>query len=247
MIIMNKKIFSAVIFSLITGAFLYVVRSGALGIRPFPLYYPVFFAVIALSFALSFLFVGKKENDGAEKYSFHKSFKYFAVVASFLLAAAAVLFFIASPSKTILTFVLTIFIFFCAVSFSVRAKYADASDKCRIFSLFPVYFSCIYLLVFYRANASKLPSVSAFAPEIFLLVLLILTCYLSSARLFGKGDERILSGVAFSFISLSLSELLTGIFSPDLLPELSPGAFLCLISGFALYYASSLFKTPSGS
>ncbi len=106
------------------------------------------------------------------------------VAAAFLLFAAAALLLTQAGAFTALSILKSLFLLSCggAVLVSVKARSVQEKAMC---SLFPLFFTSIYLLSFYRDSARN-PLTYTFAFEILSVIALLLALYLSACLWFGK-------------------------------------------------------------
>ena len=96
------------------------------------------------------------------------------VISALMLFAAAVLVYLQNIGMlTILKIVQLLFLAVCGFSVFLRAKDGDVTENSGVFSLFPVYYLCLYLLLLYRQNARD-ANTATFALELLCVVVLIL-------------------------------------------------------------------------
>jgi len=195
---------------------------------------------VALFFVLS-LFGFKAQRPGPEPV------KGPYIVAAFLsglgMMGGAVLYYVecmADPGT--LTYVLTVFLALCGLTLVLRTLQGSGGEAARVFSLFPVYYLCLFLLVFYREN-SKNPMVLSFGMEIAAVMALTVAVYSLSGRGFGQARPRqqlFFGLLAFYLVCFVVASLL---FFPDLVlsvPGVSP-AWMLQLAAMGLYVAAGLF------
>ncbi len=160
------------------------------------------------------------------------------------VAAGAIAFYDDLESLSLMTVVLTLFPIACGGAMLLRAVAKDNGDRADILSLFPVFFLCIMLLLFYRDNAYR-PDSFTFAWEICTYVAVLLGCYMVCAEKFEK-ERPLRRNIIFMLaIAMASSQIILMIFAGTKLLEplgLEGLYFLMMLS--LLIYVSLSFIAP---
>lgn len=168
----------------------------------------------------------------------------YIVSALLLFAAAALVYLHNLGGLTVVNTVQLLFLVACGAATFLRAKDGDLTQNSGIFSLFPVYYLCLYLLLFYRQNARS-ANTRAFALELLCIIFLILGVYLISVRKFEGGKPRryLLCCMAALFwvCMICVTQLLAG----NAIPPRFTLSDLVMLTAFALLCAAALlWPTP---
>ncbi len=174
-----------------------------------------------------------------------KAYAAAVALSALLIIASAVKLFLEAADLTVIVVIQLIFLFVCAVTMLLRLKSGEKNPISGVFSLFPVYYLCLFLLLFYRENA-KNPSVVSFAFEILCVFALLLAIYTLASMKFERPKER--SQVFFCLLSTFFvsMELFSAYFESALVfqvPGMSAGT-LIMLGGMGLYAAAGIFTTP---
>jgi len=193
-----------------------------------------------LFFALS-LFAFKAQRPGLERPG--APYIVAAFVAGLGMMGSAVLYYVERMAAlSTLTYIQTVFLALCGLTLVLRTLRGGSGTAAGLFSLFPVYYLCLFLLVFYREN-SKNPVVLSFGMEIAAVMALTVAVYSLSGRGFGQSRPRqqlFFTLLAVYWVCLEVASLL---FFPDLVLSV-PGVSLSWVAQLAamgLYVATGLF------
>ena len=248
----SKMLYASFLLSAICGVFLGLVRGEVLFASPYPAFY-ISVAVVTILLALSSYFTSvsyisenKKEltihtipEDWSQRYN--KRIQVIQLIGAFLLLMASVK--IIASAGSVLNFISAVFSFACAVSLFFRIKAKDTTENTALLSLFPVFYLCFYLLMFYRSTA-RFPNLNQFGPQILTLACLVVTAYFNSASKFTKRPAFLRYFSSLCAATLALGDLLAYIFNKITLSITEPTVYLPTIAGFTIYYVVSLLLPP---
>ena len=248
-----KMLYVSLFLSVLCGIILGLVRGNILFPSPYPAFYVTGLVVfISLGVAAFFVYISSKE-DKRDNYTllnipsdwdtaYKKSVQVIQLIGAFLILMASVRI-IVSPAFSPLIFINSIFSFACAISIFFRVKSKDIAENTALLSLFPVFYLCIYLLMFYR-NTAKYPDLNLFGPQILTLAFVIVSAYLNAATKFRICNTFLRYWVTFSALSLCVGDFMAYVFNSQSLSISSPAIYLPTISGFCIFYTASLFIPP---
>lgn len=166
-----------------------------------------------------------------------------ALSALTLFGAFALL--LAEGAATLFQIIQLIFLALCGVAMILKIVLGERHKLTGLLSLFPVYYLCLFLLLFYRENA-KNPSVQSFALDILAVMAMVVAVYIVSAAKFEKPKHRQQIFFTLCGVYLFAVQLASALLYPALVltvPGMSRGV-LCMLGGFALYLAASFFWGP---
>ena len=250
----TKKILYASFFlAAICGVILGMIRGEIMFESP----YPAFYIAIGIVFvflipAAHFTSVNSK-IEGREDINiadlptnwdelYTKRIKLFQLISVFVILIAAVRSITLSMGSTI-GLVSAVFAFACSASIFFRVKEKDLADNTAVLSLFPVFYLCFYLLMFYRSTA-KFPDLNLFGPQIITLSALIVTAYFNAATKFGSRPAILRYLISFFSLSLTLGDLVAYLFTANAISITEASGYLLNICGFTLYFTISLLVPP---
>jgi len=168
----------------------------------------------------------------------------YVISALMLFAAAALVYLLNAGMLTVLKIVQLLFLALCGFSVFLRAKDGDLTENSGVFSLFPVYYLCLYLLLFYRQNARS-ANTAAFALELLCVVFLILGVYFISVRKFEGGKSRryllFCMAALFWVCMIDVTQLMAG----SAIPARFALSDLVALTAFALLCAAALLWPAS--
>ncbi|MBQ9535086.1 MAG: hypothetical protein IJU78_04520 [Clostridia bacterium] len=211
-----------------------------------PLYIAVGVAVLLLC-AVSALILRREqtlpeEAEEAPLPGWYKAARALAALA-FLAAAYFTLTGTTDVSRAVML-VQTVFLAVCGAAV-LGAAGGRSAEQTRFAGLFPLYYICFFLLIFYRGNANN-PTLHSFALEIITLLSVMLATYLTVGMRF----ERHKPFVRVFFVLLSLYfaafELLSFALVHDslvVIPSVSAGMMLTLAALFMLL-AADFVRVP---
>lgn len=212
---MAVKICAALILGVVTG----FLRSAGLdgGGLPFSIYWLVLLSgavLLVLSAAFS-------SEDGALLTSPPVPYKAGMVVSSVLLAASAVYSLVSSEgSLGAMDIVNILFLAACAAAMILRLKAGEESQLSGLFSLFPIYYLCLQLLLFYRANAIN-PDPGVFGMEIMMIASMMVAVYLVASFKFEKYMGKRACFFGTFTLYLSAAEVVAVLLSPELMLQIN--------------------------
>ena len=251
-----KLLSLATVISVLCGFFTGLVRAEKLFSNPYPSFYIVFILSAVFLTAIAYIISLYSKAEGRENLTLYESADnaklssdshtlLITVILLFgagLVAISAIRSFLTSNGSTIenINFV---FVFICAFSLAVRALNKEQSEKTGIFSLFPIYYLCLYLLLFYRDNARG-ANLNAFGPQALTISILIFAAYFNSAVKFDVRPPVFRYMFGLLAVHSFVNEITAYFIRSSTLTSTDPAFFLTMIGGFTVYYAASLFTLP---
>ncbi len=251
----QKLLIISLVFSVICGLICALVRAGKVFDDPFPAFYFVLMVCGVLIAPASYFTAVQSAHDGREGLAVYESedasrissdshslpVTFFMLLGAGLVAIACLRGFVTRTST--LDMINVLLVFACAFTLALRALNKEISEKTGVFSLFPIYYLCLYLLMFYRDNA-KGANLDAYGAQTLTVAVLILAAYFNCAVKFESRPAvfRYMSGLMA--VTVFISELAGYLILPASLTSADPAFFLTMCGGFAIYFAASLFTVP---
>lgn len=247
-----KMLYASFLLSTICGVFLGLVRGEILFNAPYPAFYISAAVILVVLAASAFLLSVSYSSENKEELTinsipqnwnqrYNKRIQVAQLIGAFLLLMAAVKIVVISSSA--LNFISAVFSFACAVSIFFRVKEKDATENTALLSLFPVFYLCFYLLMFYR-NTARFPNLNQFGPQILTLAFLIISAYFNSASKFTSRPPFLRYFATLCTAVLVLGDISAYIFDRDTLSITDPSIYLPTISGFTIYFVIELLLPP---
>ena len=248
-----KTLCASALLSVICGIILGLIRGNIMFQSPYPSFYLALTVSVVLLAIASYFIKSTFSCESNEDYSistipsnwemkYKKSFQVMQIISAFLIIMASIRGLVFSNNST-LTIILSIFSFVCAVSIVLRVKSRESAENTALFSLFPVFYLCVYLLTFYRSTA-KYPDLNLFGPQILTLASLVISAYLNSATKFGVKTYIFRFLFTLSSFALTIGDLIAYVIDSNTLSITEPAIYLPTIFGFILFYLVTLFIPP---
>ena len=251
-----KLLCPAIAISALCGFAAGLVRAEKLFNSPFPAFYIVFILSAVLLSAAAYIIAICSKAEGRENLTLYKSdndaklssdshtlpITIILLFGAGLVAIAALRAFLTSRGSTIdnINF---IFVFICAFSLAVRALNKEQSEKTAVFSLCPIYYLCLYLLLFYRDNARG-ANLDAYGPQALTISVLVFAAYFNSAVKFDARPAVFRYMFGLFAVCLFVNDITAYFMLNSTLTSADPAFFLTMTGGFTVYFAASLFTLP---
>ena len=251
----QKLLIVSLTFSVACGAFCALVRAGRVFESPFPSFYFILIATMALAAVAAYFVAAQSKADGRIGVAVYESedasrissdshtlpVTFFMLLGAGLIAISCLRAFVTRTDT--IDAINALLLFACAFTLALRALNKENSEKTAAFSLVPIYYLCLYLLMFYRDNA-KGANVDAYGPQTLTISVLIFAAYFNCAVKFESRPPllRYLSGLMAALVFTC--ELVGYFVLPSTLVCADPAFFLTMTGGFAIYFGSSLFTVP---
>ena len=136
-----------------------------------------------------------------------------------------------------------VFVLLCTAAFVIRAINREQSEKTGILSLFPVYYLCIYLLIFYRDNA-KGADLDVYGPHALTIAILIFAAYFNAAVKFDRRPPLLRFMFSLAAVFAWTGDTVYYLMLRSTLTSADPAFYIVLTGGFTLYFAVSLYTIP---
>lgn len=169
---------------------------------------------------------------------------FLAVSGAILLLAIVFMFMTGSP-MSVFQIIQIPFLGFCALAILLRGLFGDSIIPRRVMSLFPVFYSCLLLLSFYRTNA-KNPILSSFSYECVIIVVVTYSLYIAASINFER--PKLKQQIVTTMLSVfTVSSLMTTVFTANAYLQGITGYSLPLVLtllGFCIYICAIFFHAP---
>ena len=251
----QKFLSLSVLFSVMCGVFCALVRCGTIFDDPFKAFYWAFIICGALIAAAAYFVAAQSKAEGREDMAVftsdqaaktsaasHSVVVMFAMLlGAGLLAICAVRGFVIRTDK--LSTIIAVFAFAAAFTLALRALNKEQSEKTGILSVYPIYYLCLYLLLFYRDTATG-ANIDVYGPQTITLSVLIFAAYFNSAVKFERRAPMLRFTIGLLSLTVFVSELAGYIIDRSTLTCVDPAFFLTMVGGFTIYFVASLYTIP---
>lgn len=251
----HKLLYAATVFAAVCGVVCGLVRCGDIFADGYRAFYITAFICASFIAAAAYLTGKQSHADGREGLTAFESpdaplkcadsytpvLTFGLLLGAGLAAISAVRGFVTRTD--LLSTVNALFVFVCAFTLAVRALNKEQGEKTGIFSVFPIYYLCMYLLMFYRDNAIG-SDIDVYGPQTITLSVLIFAAYFNAAVKFDSRPAFFRFYTALLGICLWVSELTGYIALRSSLTCTDPAFFLTMTGGFAVYCLCSLYALP---
>ena len=251
----QKFLSLSVILSVVYGVFCALIRCGKFVDNPYGLFYIAFIVSAVLTGAAAYFVAAQSKNEGREGLAVYDSetaaatsadshvmaVTFTLLLGSGLLAISAIRGLVIRSDK--LSVIIAVFSFAAAFTLVLRALNKEQSEKTGILSVYPIYYLCLYLLLFYRDTATG-SNINVYGPQTLTLSVLIFAAYFNSAVKFEHRSPALRFGFGLMSLTVFVSELAGYLIAPSSLTCVDPAFFLTMVGGFTIYFAASLYTIP---
>ena len=251
----QKFLSLAALFSVICGVFCALVRCGKFFAQPYSAFYVVFLICTGLIGLAAYFVAAQSKAEGREGLAVYDSAQaseisaasygpaitFAMLLGAGLLAICALRGFVIRSDK--LSTIIAVFAFAAAFTFALRALNREQSEKTGILSVYPIYYLCIYLLLFYRDTATG-ADINLYGPQTITISVLIFAAYFNAVVKFESRPPLLRFGFGLLGLTAFVSEFVGYILVRSSLRCVDPVFFLTMVGGFAVYFAASLYAVP---